>query len=194
MEIIYLDRDQCKRFHCPYFEAGQTVIAADTLLNSKFYDSAMTAGLVMAGQHDLVLARNASDAPGWYSILKVTQKGETKMKTHIVIHETCTTEVQKIFELDPSYRKDFRFVQMRTDMAADGWNSLRVTEGDGTNEFGEYASETEVLDMMAHMMLDVDFRKFCEQNAPDDPLIKVSSSSSVVSGVTVLSNGLVVMA
>lgn len=73
MDTVYLDRDQCQKFGCPYFEAGSTAIAADAILTSKpqGYDVEMNAALKDADEDTLVLARDEEDAPGWYAITKV---------------------------------------------------------------------------------------------------------------------------
>lgn len=73
MDTIYLSREQCEKFGCPYFETGKTVIAADALRKSKpqGYDSVVDAALRDADEDTLVLTRDEEDSPGWYAITKV---------------------------------------------------------------------------------------------------------------------------
>ena len=71
MDTLYLDRDQCQKFGCSYFDGGKLVIAADALRKSKDYDAATTAALPNADEDTLVLTRDEEDAPGWYAISKV---------------------------------------------------------------------------------------------------------------------------
>lgn len=73
MEAIYTDREQCQRFDIPYFDSGELVIAADTLLQSKGgdgYGSEHTEFLSKFGSDTLVLSRTDSDpiGPGWWRV------------------------------------------------------------------------------------------------------------------------------
>ena len=73
MEAIYTDREQCQRFDIPYFDSGELVIAADTLLQSKGgdgYDSEHTEFLSQFGGDTLVLSRKDDDriGPGWWRV------------------------------------------------------------------------------------------------------------------------------
>ncbi len=106
MQNIYLDRDQCKKFNCPYFETGETVIAADTLSNSKFYDSEITAGLVMAGQRDLVLERNESEAPGWYRVTVQHSSGNQANASLVAVAQEmlqALREANEVMEIAKRY-------------------------------------------------------------------------------------------
>ena len=72
MEAIYTNREQCERFDAPYFDSGELVVAADTLLQSKVggYDSEHTEFLSKFGSDTLVLSRTDSDSigPGWWRV------------------------------------------------------------------------------------------------------------------------------
>lgn len=77
MDAIYTDQHQCEHFGAPYFETGELVVAADTLLSSKVprggYDEQHTAFLSSFGGKTLVLARTSEDkiGPGWWRLKKV---------------------------------------------------------------------------------------------------------------------------
>lgn len=74
---IYLDQSQCSKFSTngadAYFDGGEVVVAASTLLNSKpgGYDRAHKDVLEPLGHKTVVLSREESDSPGWFGIKKV---------------------------------------------------------------------------------------------------------------------------
>tara|TARA_Y100000817_G_C16603824_1_gene432006 strand:- start:350 stop:649 length:300 start_codon:yes stop_codon:yes gene_type:complete len=70
LKQIYLDRDQCERFEVEYFEADNIALRADMILASKAqgYDQKHTRYLQQVGARYLSLARERSDAPGWYNV------------------------------------------------------------------------------------------------------------------------------
>lgn len=73
LEAIYTDQEQCERFDAPYFDSGELVIAADTLLCSKGgdgYDTPHVEFLSQFGGQTLVLSRKDGDriGPGWWRV------------------------------------------------------------------------------------------------------------------------------
>jgi len=75
---IYLDRSQCDRFSIQgadaYFDEGKVLVAASTLLKSKGgdgYDEDHKSALEPLGSKTVILTREESDAPGWFSIERV---------------------------------------------------------------------------------------------------------------------------
>ena len=67
MEIIYLDREQCRSFGTQYFDSDSTVIRANVLLESKDYDKSHTTFLSSLGNNLLEISRKREDPPGWYT-------------------------------------------------------------------------------------------------------------------------------
>lgn len=81
MEAIYTDQEQCNRFNAPYFDSGELVIAADTLLQSKGgdgYDSEHAEFLSQFGGDTLVLTRKGDDriGPGWWRVEVLREPGQ----------------------------------------------------------------------------------------------------------------------
>ena len=70
MNTVYIDQNQATRNNVPYFDAGELSVRADKLLNSRIdgYDAEHTALLTGYGQATLVLTRDDTDDPGWWTI------------------------------------------------------------------------------------------------------------------------------
>ena len=67
IKAVYIDRQQCKKFGCKYFDESSFVIAISDLEESKRYDSAHHKLFSMYSGGYFLLERKESDPTGWYT-------------------------------------------------------------------------------------------------------------------------------